>query len=194
MWKFAVIVWNKLKYKDTSFPTFCRILEALRVEWQNLMPRFGLTTEPRNGNINLTKYFISLSGIEPTTNRFYCHIFNRLFISFRVLSFICIVCSHFMPYFITVGLYEVPYKFWLLGEIHTKYSKIDAYIHIFWLRWLSKSKSNNFVENKKLHASFFERQVIYHQFTKVSASDLRRTGARNSAGLIFLNQLYKKTF
>ena len=54
------------------------------------------------------------------------------------------------------------------------------------------SKSNNFIQNKKLHASNFERQIIYHQFTKVNASDLRRTGARNEARLIFLiSILYK---
>ena len=34
----------------------------------------------------------------------------------------------------------------------------------------SNSNSNNFIQNKKLHASFFERQ-IYHQFTKINASD-----------------------
>ena len=33
------------------------------------------------------------------------------------------------------------------------------------------SKSNNFIQNKKLHDSFFERQTIYPQFTKVNASD-----------------------
>ena len=48
-----------------------------------------------------------------------------------------------------------------------------------------KKISNNFIQNKKLHASFFERQIINHQFTKVNASDLRRTGSRNSAGPIF---------
>ena len=38
------------------------IPEALRVEWQNLTPRFASTPERRNGNINLNKYFISSSG------------------------------------------------------------------------------------------------------------------------------------
>ena len=45
-----------------SFPTFCRILEALCVEWQNSTPRLSSTPERRNGNINLSKYFISSSG------------------------------------------------------------------------------------------------------------------------------------
>ena len=31
-----------------------------------------------------------------------------------------------------------------------------------------KSKSNNFIQNKKLLASFFERQTIYYQFTNVN--------------------------
>ena len=48
--------------KDTPFPTFCRIMEAMRVKRQNSTPRFALTTERRNGNINLSKYFISSSG------------------------------------------------------------------------------------------------------------------------------------
>ena len=48
--------------KHTPFPTFCRILEVLRVKWQNLMQRFILTPEQRNGNINLSKYFISSGG------------------------------------------------------------------------------------------------------------------------------------
>ena len=43
------------------FPSFCRILEALRVEWQNSTPRFALTLERRNGNMNLSKYS-SLNG------------------------------------------------------------------------------------------------------------------------------------
>ena len=47
----------------TPFPTFCRILEALRVEWQNSTPHLASTPERRNGNINLSKYFISSSGI-----------------------------------------------------------------------------------------------------------------------------------
>ena len=37
----------------TPLPTFCRILEALRVEWQNVTPRFTSTL-----------------GIEPTTSQF----------------------------------------------------------------------------------------------------------------------------
>ena len=46
-----------------SFPIFCWILEALRVEWQNSTPRFASTPERRNGNIHgLSKYFISSSG------------------------------------------------------------------------------------------------------------------------------------
>ena len=48
--------------KDTPFPTFCRILEALHDEWQNLTSRFVSTPERRNGNIKLSKYFISSSG------------------------------------------------------------------------------------------------------------------------------------
>ena len=48
--------------KDTPFPTFCRILEALRVKWQNSTPLFTSTPERRNGNIYLCKYFISSSG------------------------------------------------------------------------------------------------------------------------------------
>ena len=44
------------------FPTFCRILEALRVERQNSTPRLTSTPEQRNENINLNKYFISSSG------------------------------------------------------------------------------------------------------------------------------------
>ena len=38
------------------------ILEGLRVEWQNSTPSFASTPERRNGNINLSKYFISSSG------------------------------------------------------------------------------------------------------------------------------------
>ena len=59
---------------DTSFPTFfflfqrhcvlSRILESLRVEWQNSTPRLTSTPRPdrRNGNINLSKYLISSIG------------------------------------------------------------------------------------------------------------------------------------
>ena len=39
-----------------------RVLEALRVEWWNLMPRFASTPERKNGNINVNKYFSYLSG------------------------------------------------------------------------------------------------------------------------------------
>ena len=46
----------------TSFRTFCRILEVLRVEWQNSTPRLTSTPERRDRNINLSKYFISSSG------------------------------------------------------------------------------------------------------------------------------------
>ena len=45
-----------------TLPTFCRILEALRVEWQNSTSRLTSTPERRKGNINLSKYFISSSG------------------------------------------------------------------------------------------------------------------------------------
>ena len=41
---------------------FCRILKALRVEWQNSTPPLTSTPERRCGNINLSKYFISSSG------------------------------------------------------------------------------------------------------------------------------------
>ena len=34
--------------------------------------------------------------------------------------------------------------------------------------------------------SLCELQLIYHQFTKVTTADLRSTGARNSAGLLFV--------
>ena len=51
-----------IQCQDTPFSTFCRILEALRVEQQNSTPRFAQTPERRNGNINLGKYFISSSG------------------------------------------------------------------------------------------------------------------------------------
>ena len=51
---------------------------------------------------------------------------------------------------------------------------------------LLKSKSNNFINNKKLDFSFFKRQIIYHQFTKVTVLDLRRTATINSAGLCFI--------
>ena len=47
---------------NTLFPIFCRILEALRVEWQNSTPRFASTPKRRNGNINLSKYLISSNG------------------------------------------------------------------------------------------------------------------------------------
>ena len=41
-----------------------------------------------------------------------------------------------------------------------------------------KSKSTNFIINKNLYASFlFIFQMISDQFTKVTASDLRKTGA-----------------
>ena len=46
----------------TPFLTFCPILEALLVEWQNSTPHLTSTPERRNGNINLNKYFISSSG------------------------------------------------------------------------------------------------------------------------------------
>ena len=46
---------------------------SLRVEWQNLMQPFASTTQPRKGNINFNKYFISRVGIELTTSRFYSH-------------------------------------------------------------------------------------------------------------------------
>ena len=51
-----------------------------------------------------------------------------------------------------------------------------------------KSKSNNFIQNKReeIHASPFEHQILYHQFVKVNASDLRNP--------FFLNQLYILTF
>ena len=45
-----------------SVPHYLSNLEALRVEWQNSMPQLPSTPEQRNGNINLSKYFISLSG------------------------------------------------------------------------------------------------------------------------------------
>ena len=38
------------------------VLEALRVEWRNSTPRFASTSERRNGNININKYFIFSSG------------------------------------------------------------------------------------------------------------------------------------
>ena len=44
--------------------------QALRVEWQNSTPRLTSTPERRNGNINLSKYFM---GIETTTSRFCSH-------------------------------------------------------------------------------------------------------------------------
>ena len=59
--------------RDSPFPTFCRILEALLVEWQNSTTHFASTPERKNGNINLNKYLISSSGIEPTSSRFYSH-------------------------------------------------------------------------------------------------------------------------
>ena len=37
-----------------TFPTFCRILEAMRVEWQNSTPRFASTLERRNGSTKVT--------------------------------------------------------------------------------------------------------------------------------------------
>ena len=40
-------------------PIFRQILDILHVEWRNSMPRFASTSEPRNENINLNKYFIS---------------------------------------------------------------------------------------------------------------------------------------
>ena len=48
--------------------SFCWILKALRVEWQNSTPRLPSTPEQRNENINLSKYFISSSG-ERTHNQ-----------------------------------------------------------------------------------------------------------------------------
>ena len=54
-------------------PYFPRILEALRVEWRNSTPRFASTPQRRNENINVNKYFMSSSGIELTTSRFYIH-------------------------------------------------------------------------------------------------------------------------
>ena len=40
------------------FPTFRRVLEALRIEWRNSTPCFASVPERRNENINLSKYFI----------------------------------------------------------------------------------------------------------------------------------------
>ena len=54
--------------KDTPFPTFCRILKELHIKWQNPTLRFASAPERRNGNINLSKYFISSSG-DRTLNR-----------------------------------------------------------------------------------------------------------------------------
>lgn len=38
-------------------------------------------------------------------------------------------------------------------------------------------------QNKKICVLFFLHQIIYHEFAKVNASDLRKTGTRNSTGL-----------
>ena len=37
------------RQREPPFPTFCRIPEALRVEWQNSTPRLTSTPERRNG-------------------------------------------------------------------------------------------------------------------------------------------------
>ena len=48
-----------VKTVGNGFPTFHRILEALRVEWRNSTPLYAST---RNRNKNFNKYFISSSG------------------------------------------------------------------------------------------------------------------------------------
>ena len=48
--------------RELRSPTFCRILEALRVDWQNSTSRCTSVPERKNGNIDLNKYFISSSG------------------------------------------------------------------------------------------------------------------------------------
>ena len=45
-----------------TLPTFLRIREVLRVGFGNSTPRFASTTELRNENIHLNKYFISSNG------------------------------------------------------------------------------------------------------------------------------------
>ena len=70
--------------KTLPLSTFCRILEALRVEWQNSTPRLTSTPERRNGNIKLSKYFISSSG-DRTYNHFTEDFFQKSFWKVLVL-------------------------------------------------------------------------------------------------------------
>lgn len=58
------------------------------------------------------------------------------------------------------------------------------------LRSSEQSQSQFFYLKYECTGFVFERQVIYliyHRFTKVNASDLRRTGVRNSAPLLTCN-------
>ena len=74
-----------------SVPHFLPILEALRVEWQNSTPRLASTPERRNGNKNLSKYFISSRG-DRTHNQ---SVLQSQFVLLRydwprLVSFICV--------------------------------------------------------------------------------------------------------
>ena len=55
----------------------------------------------------------------------------------------------------------------------------------------SKSKSNNFIQNKKLLASFFERQIIYHLrkyiFIKVTRKIIYKLTSTNSKNIYLEN-------
>ena len=51
--------------KTLPFPTFCRIQEALRVEWQNSTPRFATHSRVGRGNLLLrhsVPHFLPNSG------------------------------------------------------------------------------------------------------------------------------------
>ena len=75
-----------------------RILEVLRVEWQNSTPRVASTPERRNGNINSSKYFISSSG-DRTHNQSVlqshfvslCHDWPRIFLDSVICEYIVLM-------------------------------------------------------------------------------------------------------
>ena len=47
---------------------FRRVLEALRIEWQNSAPRFASTRERRRENINVNNIYLHFHFLEGGTN------------------------------------------------------------------------------------------------------------------------------
>ena len=72
---------RKLSVKTLRYPLFAEFWSNCVLSGRSQTPRFIPIPEWINGNTNLNKYysfisFISPSGIEPTTNRFYNHTFR----------------------------------------------------------------------------------------------------------------------